>query len=140
MELLGFVAFFGILLINANSYRLELTMCIFTVFNISSFAFILCDLDHAFHGTFVVDLSVFTDFLDELQREYTNLIPPVPKDPNHALTTEEFETVHKSFAKQQPGPLFGKRTVLNGTKTENNGAPHGYSYLTDVNGAMPPNM
>ena len=70
MEALGFISFFGILLIVAESYRLELTMCILTVFTISSFVYILTDLDYAYHGTFIVDLTVFSTFLEALREEY----------------------------------------------------------------------
>ena len=67
MELLGFVAFFGILLVVADSYRLELVMCVLTVFSISAFVYILSDLDHAYHGTFRVDLAVFVGYLKDLE-------------------------------------------------------------------------
>ena len=70
MELLGFVAFFGILLVVADSYRLELVMCVLTVFSISAFVYILGDLDHAYHGTFRVDLGVFVVYLRDLEGQY----------------------------------------------------------------------
>ena len=73
MEALGFISFFGILLIFAESYRLELTMCVLTVFTISAFVYILTDLDHAYHGSFIVDLSVFCVFLDDLSKEYSRI-------------------------------------------------------------------
>lgn len=70
MESLSFVAFFGILLINADSYRTELVMCVLTVFGISAFAYMLSDLDYAYHGTFCVDLTVFVHFLQTLDADY----------------------------------------------------------------------
>ena len=74
MEGLSFIAFFGILLINAGSYRAELTMCVMTVFGISAFALVLSDLDHAYHGTFCVDLAVFDDFLLTIDHDYRYLM------------------------------------------------------------------
>ena len=73
MEMLGFIAFFGILLIHADSYRLELVMCILTVFSISAFVYILGDLDYAYHGCFIVDLGRFVDFLENLELIFQSL-------------------------------------------------------------------
>ena len=70
MEMLGLISFFGILLIVCDSYRLELVMCILTVFSISAFVYILGDLDYAYHGCFVVDLSRFIVFLDTLENSF----------------------------------------------------------------------
>ena len=73
MESLSLIAFFGVLLIDADSYRTELIMCIMTVFGISAFAFVLSDLDYAFHGTFCVDLTVFSEFLHVIDYDYKHL-------------------------------------------------------------------
>ena len=58
--------YFGILLIKAGSYRMELTICMLTVFTISAFAFVLADIDAPYHGFFRVDLSVFLRFVEHL--------------------------------------------------------------------------
>ena len=90
MESLGFIAFFGILLINANSYKLELTMCIMTVFGISTFAFVLADLDDTFHGSFCVDLEPFTSFINNISDDYARLRTSEQtgtKEENHSIVT-----------------------------------------------------
>ena len=70
LELLGFISFFGILLVRASSYRLELTMCMLTVFTISIFAYILADIDCPYHGFFRVNLSVFVKYMERLDERY----------------------------------------------------------------------
>ena len=61
MQIHGLIAFFGILLILADSYRLQLAMCILTVFSISMFCYILSDFDSPLHGAFRVDLESALD-------------------------------------------------------------------------------
>ena len=61
LEVHGLIAFFGILLIDADSYRLQLAMCILTVFSISLFCYLLSDFDSPLHGAFRVDLDSALD-------------------------------------------------------------------------------
>ena len=65
--------YFGILLVKAGSYRMELTICMLTVFTISAFAFVLADIDAPYHGFFRVDLSVFLRFVEHLDGKYRDL-------------------------------------------------------------------
>ncbi len=74
LELMGFIAFLGILLIQAESYRMELTMCILTVFSISLFTCVLADLDQPYHGFFRVDLRDLEGVVESVQEEWTRLL------------------------------------------------------------------
>ena len=56
MQILGFISFFGVMMISAQSYRMELTMCLLTVFSLSLFCYILADFDCPFHGVFRIRL------------------------------------------------------------------------------------
>ena len=49
-------------------------MCILTVFGISTFAYVLADLDATFHGAFSVDLSPFVRFIDDVNVDYAQLV------------------------------------------------------------------
>ena len=57
LELHGYIAFFGILLIDADSFTFQLTICMLTVFSISLFCYLLADFDSPLHGAFRVDLT-----------------------------------------------------------------------------------
>ncbi|XP_033729314.1 immunoglobulin A1 protease autotransporter-like, partial [Pecten maximus] len=70
LETLGFFSFIGILLLRALSYRLELTMCIITVFSISMLCYVVSDLDSPFSGFFRVDLSILGVVVQRLERMY----------------------------------------------------------------------
>ena len=74
LETLGYFSFFGILLLRADSYRLELCLCILTVFSIAMFCYVLSDLDSPFHGVFRVDFSGLVAFLDLLKAENDRLV------------------------------------------------------------------
>ncbi|XP_072163777.1 uncharacterized protein [Diadema setosum] len=63
LETLGFFAFFGVLLLNAYSYRMELAMCIMTVFSITILCYVVADLDSPFNGFFRVNLSSLPDIV-----------------------------------------------------------------------------
>ena len=58
---------------NADSYRLELTMCLVTVLTISMFSYVLADLDQPFHGVFNVDLSPLLVLSKTLQTSFNDL-------------------------------------------------------------------
>ena len=57
LDVLGFISFFGVVMVRAQSYKVELTMCIMTIFSISMFCYMLSDFDNVLHGVFRVDLS-----------------------------------------------------------------------------------
>ncbi len=57
LEGLGFISFFGVLLIETQSYRLALTMCMLTVFSITLFCYVLADFDSPLHGTMKINLE-----------------------------------------------------------------------------------
>ena len=63
LECLGFFSFFGILLCRAESYRVELLMCVVTVFSISLLCYVVADLDSPFSGFFRIDVSVLDDLI-----------------------------------------------------------------------------
>ncbi|XP_061195900.1 uncharacterized protein LOC133204162 [Saccostrea echinata] len=71
LESLGFFSFIGILLLRAYSYRMELVMCIITVFSISMLCYVVSDLDSPFSGFFRVDLSVLSHVLQKLENMYS---------------------------------------------------------------------
>lgn len=72
LETLGFFSFLGVLLLQAGGYRMELAMCIITVFSISMLCYVVSDLDSPFSGFFRVDLSVFPDVMNRLETMYIN--------------------------------------------------------------------
>ena len=80
MEGLGFISFFGVLLIETQSYRLALTMCMLTVFSITLFCYVLADFDSPLHGTCKIDLEPLVSLvlsLEGLQRQEKELEKPV---------------------------------------------------------------
>ncbi|XP_054768942.2 uncharacterized protein LOC129276580 [Lytechinus pictus] len=91
LEALGFFAFFGVLLLDAESYRMELAMCIMTVFSITILCFVVADLDSPFNGFFRVNLSALPDIVDKASFFYERAIEGKhvdgPADPG-SLTAE----------------------------------------------------
>ena len=79
LELLGFVSFFGVLLVKGSSYLLELTICMLTVFTISLFCYILADMDEPFHGMFRMDISSLSDLLYTIQENHQQLTEDTAK-------------------------------------------------------------
>ncbi|XP_071946583.1 uncharacterized protein [Antedon mediterranea] len=71
LEALGFCTFFGVMLLQAQSYRMELAMCIMTVFSISILCFVVSDLDSAFNGFFTVRLDALYGVIDKVERMFT---------------------------------------------------------------------
>ena len=57
LEVLGSLVLIGIMLVNAQSRRIELTMCEVTIFSVSMLCYVLADLDCPFNGFFRVDVS-----------------------------------------------------------------------------------
>ncbi|XP_033749977.1 uncharacterized protein LOC117334451 [Pecten maximus] len=66
LETLGYFSFLGVLLIQADSYRMELAMCIVTVVSITLLCCVVSDLDFPFHGFFLIDLQMLIDLIDFL--------------------------------------------------------------------------
>jgi hypothetical protein len=66
LETLGFFSFLGVLLLTAHSYRMELFMCIVTVFSISMLCYVVSDLDSPFSGFFRCDIEVLEEVLKRL--------------------------------------------------------------------------
>ena len=58
------------LLVQCQSYRLEIIMCIMTVFSISLLCYVVSDLDYPFTGLFKVDLSVLPDVIHRVRQMY----------------------------------------------------------------------
>ncbi|GFS17616.1 hypothetical protein ElyMa_003244100 [Elysia marginata] len=70
LETLGFFSFLGILLLTAFSYRMELLMCIVTVFSISLLCYVVSDLDSPFSGFFRINTTVILDLMQRLACMY----------------------------------------------------------------------
>ncbi|KAJ8303890.1 hypothetical protein KUTeg_017473 [Tegillarca granosa] len=94
LETLGFFSFIGVLLLKANSYRMELVMCIITVFSISMLCYVVSDLDSPFSGFFRVDLSVLRDVICRLENMYKEECQEVKAVVNPSCVT--METVSQS--------------------------------------------
>ncbi|XP_077981523.1 uncharacterized protein LOC144436576 [Glandiceps talaboti] len=67
---LSFFSFFGILLIQSQSKRMDLCMCIVTVFSITILTYVNADLDSPFSGFFRVDISALTDVIKRVDEFY----------------------------------------------------------------------
>ncbi|OWF46889.1 hypothetical protein KP79_PYT14971 [Mizuhopecten yessoensis] len=74
LETLGYFTFLGILMVQAQSYRLELTMCIITVLSITMLCYIVADLDNPLHGFFRIDLTQIETLIERLERMYITAI------------------------------------------------------------------
>ncbi|XP_033749976.1 uncharacterized protein LOC117334450 [Pecten maximus] len=76
LEMLGFFSFLGVLLISAQSYQIQLAMCVVTVTSISLLCYAVSDLDSPFHGLLRVDLGVISSAVMEIQTHahYLNVI------------------------------------------------------------------
>ncbi|XP_048754735.2 uncharacterized protein LOC125665868 [Ostrea edulis] len=64
---LGFFSLYGVLMIQASSYRMELIMCTLTLFSISMLCYIVSDLDSPFSGFFRIDISIIVDVIYRLE-------------------------------------------------------------------------
>lgn len=54
-------------MIQASSYRMELMMCVLTLFSISMLCYIVSDLDSPFSGFFRIDISIIVDVIYRLE-------------------------------------------------------------------------
>ncbi|XP_074651705.1 uncharacterized protein LOC141906356 [Tubulanus polymorphus] len=93
LETLGFFSFFGVLLLTTESYILELSMCIITVFSISLLCYVVSDFDSPFSGFFRVDLGVLDDVITRIDEMYK-------------LKSRGDETIWYYPAKKKPESLF----------------------------------
>ncbi|XP_030836217.1 uncharacterized protein LOC115922150 [Strongylocentrotus purpuratus] len=96
LEALGFFAFFGVLLLDASSYRMELAMCIMTVFSITILCYVVADLDSPFNGFFRVNLSALPDIVDKASVFYEHAMegkhvdgPADPGPAEHSINEDE---------------------------------------------------
>ena len=60
----------GIMLIDASSRQMELTMCELTIFSVSMLCYVLADIDTPFNGFFRIDISVLPVVIAKLERLY----------------------------------------------------------------------
>ena len=67
---LGFFSLYGVLMIQASSYRMELMMCVLTLFSITMLCYIVADLDSPFSGFFRIDISIIVDVIYRLEVMY----------------------------------------------------------------------
>ena len=63
---LGFFSLYGVLMIQASSYRMELMMCVLTLFS-TKLCYIVADLDSPFSGFFRIDISIIFDVIYRLE-------------------------------------------------------------------------
>ncbi|OWF54989.1 hypothetical protein KP79_PYT18001 [Mizuhopecten yessoensis] len=63
---LGFFSLFGVLMIQAYSYRMELVMSMLTLFSIVMLCYIVADLDSPFTGFFRIDVRIISDVIYRL--------------------------------------------------------------------------
>ena len=70
MEVLGSLVVIGVMLVDAQSRRIELTMCEVTIFSVSMLCYVLADLDSPFNGFFRVDLSVLPHVIARVEQLY----------------------------------------------------------------------
>ncbi|XP_060081913.1 uncharacterized protein LOC132561167 [Ylistrum balloti] len=64
---LGFFSLFGVLMIQAYSYRMELMMSMLTLFSIVMLCYIVADLDSPFTGFFRIDVRIISDVIYRLE-------------------------------------------------------------------------
>ena len=70
LEVLGNLVVIGVMLVDAQSRRIELTICEITIFSISMLCYVLADLDSPFNGFFRVDLSVIPLVIHRVEELY----------------------------------------------------------------------
>ena len=70
LEVLGSLVVIGVMFVDAQSRRIELTMCEVTIFSVSMLCYVLADLDSPFNGFFRVDLSVLPQLVDRVGALY----------------------------------------------------------------------
>ena len=65
--MLGSLVLIGIMLVDAQSRRIELTMCEVTIFSVSMLCYVLADLDSPFNGFFRVDVSTLPAVVQRIE-------------------------------------------------------------------------
>ncbi|XP_071166728.1 uncharacterized protein [Mytilus edulis] len=75
LETLGGFTFLGMLMVKAQSYRMELTICLISVISITLLVFTVSDLDSPFDGFFRIDLSPMEAVVCDLYKEYRSILP-----------------------------------------------------------------
>ncbi|XP_069109891.1 uncharacterized protein [Argopecten irradians] len=73
LEMLSYFCFLGVLLISAQSYQIQLAMCVVTVTSISLLCYAVSDLDSPFHGFLRIDLGIVSAMVMELQLQAHHL-------------------------------------------------------------------
>ncbi|XP_033749306.1 uncharacterized protein LOC117333994 [Pecten maximus] len=101
LETLGYFTFLGILMVQAQSYQLELTMCIITVLSITMLCYIIADLDNPFNGFFRIDLANVETLIQRLERMY---IMAISEDRMKEEVNQISDNVVKS-KKRLPEPI-----------------------------------
>nr|XP_006818062.1 PREDICTED: uncharacterized protein LOC102808834 [Saccoglossus kowalevskii] len=91
LECLGFFSFFGVLLLQAYSYKMELAMCIITVFSISLLCYVVADLDSPFNGFFKINLSCLHEIIDKSEDMYLCALDN--KDPYQIRADEIWQNI-----------------------------------------------
>ncbi|XP_046552024.1 uncharacterized protein LOC124261720 [Haliotis rubra] len=93
LETLGYFNFMAMLLVQTQSYGMDLSMCIITVISISMLCYIIADLDNPFNGFFRVNLSVFLSVVTRLEVIYSKCVLTMcrhikdTRDHNHVSVT-----------------------------------------------------
>ncbi|XP_063401589.1 uncharacterized protein LOC134685611 [Mytilus trossulus] len=64
---LGFFSLYGVIMIQAFSYKMELMLCTLTLFSIGMLCYIVADLDSPFTGIFRIDLSILIDVIRRIE-------------------------------------------------------------------------
>ena len=78
--MLGSLVVIGVMFVDAQSRRIELTMCEVTIFSVSMLCYVLADLDSPFNGFFRVDLSVLPQLVDRVGALYAATSQQLPLD------------------------------------------------------------
>lgn len=80
MEILGVITLYGVMLVDAQSYIFETTICNLTLYSISMLCYVLADLDSPFDGFFKVDMGVLYEVLKRAEIIYTGTKDGVTPD------------------------------------------------------------
>ncbi|XP_071107687.1 uncharacterized protein [Haliotis cracherodii] len=82
LETLGYFNFMAMLLVQTQSYGMDLSMCIITVISISMLCYVIADLDNPFNGFFRVNLAVFPAVVNRLDVIYRKCVHTTCRDTN----------------------------------------------------------
>ena len=78
--MLGCTTLFAMMLVFAQSHKMELAMCHLTLFSVAMLCYVLSDLDAPFSGFFHVDLSALPDVVKRIERLYDSAKQGRPLD------------------------------------------------------------